>query len=254
MLAAGQTIGAARTFDVGLMDFRKPQNAFVNKKRYDVDFPALLAVLGWGVDPAATALAQIVAPQALYARCALDYFKAPVKATLTAKLSDHDGVLPRACRLVTAICGRRRAQAIGSTTRTRRTTRCSRRRHRWHRQLNVDPTVKLFSLNHNFEVRACVACAAAAARARQLDAPFSFRCARAGKRTGVRRDLDDQILLLRSGTQVSRRGRINGVILLRVSDRPGGSVRSDDRVAARGRCPALPTPWAFGGGAATFYR
>lgn len=90
-LASGSPIGNAKTFDIGLVDMRKPALSFANPTRYAANIEAVLAKFGLSASITAKAVVPRIVPQALYSRCALDYFIPDIKQQMIEKLASSDG-------------------------------------------------------------------------------------------------------------------------------------------------------------------
>lgn len=259
-VTAGQQLGTAQVFDIGVHDFRKPPQPFVNQARYKVNIPLLLADAGLGGNPIAATVAPRIIPQALYNRCFIDYYTPAPRAALTARLSDHDGV-PLASGAPPCFS---HMQDVPSTA-----------RGNWWPDLdpvhdalfredhalaltswNVTPTVELFSLNQNvpgfstslFDL---------GTPPDVVNAAFEFPV-RPGPQLTNRRfaEITDDAIYCYDLVRAHRGGpELRAVILLQVSDGPGGP-RSKLKIEfiKTSRCPALPRPWKFTGKEATYYR
>jgi hypothetical protein len=257
----GQLLGHAQTFDIGLHDFRKPPQPFVNQARYAVDLPVLLAAFpGLAGDPIALEVAPRIIPQALYNRCPIDYFRAPMKAMLTARLSDHDGA-PLASG--TPKC-HSHMRDIAKTA-----------RGNWWNDLdpvhdalmseehaialadwNVTPSVQLFSLNENVP-GFTAALFAPGTPASYVNTTLEFPVREGPQRTNRRfAEIADDALYCYDLVRIHRGGpRLQAVILLQVTDGPGGArSKLTIEFVKTSRCPALPKPWAFSGKQAVYYR
>lgn len=95
LVAAGQRLGVFDStrnlaFDLGLVDRRRPANAFVNPDRYRLP-ESLLA----GLTPEQLELAELIAPDDLHQHCPLDYFAPPLRASMEALLGSFDGSVRR---------------------------------------------------------------------------------------------------------------------------------------------------------------
>ena len=260
-VSAGQLLGTAQTFDVGLHDFRKPPQPFVNQARYKVDIPTLLAAFpGLADNPIAIAVAPRIIPQALYNRCFIDYYAPAPRAALTARLSDYDGA-PLASGAPPCFS---HMQDVPGTA-----------RGNWWPDLdpvhdalfqedhalaltswNVTPTAELFSLNENmpgfstslFDV---------GTPPDVVNAAFEFPVRPGPQRTNRRfAEITDDAIYCYDLVRAHRGGpSLRAVILLQVSDAPAGP-RSKLKIEfiKTSRCPALPQPWKFTGKEATFFR
>jgi hypothetical protein len=257
----GQLVGFAQAFDIGLHDFRKPPQPFVNPLRYKVDIPALLAAFpGLAGDPIAVTVAPRIIPQALYNRCPIDYFRPPQKAALIARLSDYDGAplaggtppchshmrdTPKTAKgnwwndldpLHDALLDEEHAIALAD----------------W----NVTPTVPLFSLNENVPGFSS-ALLEGVPPASYASATFEFPVREGPQRTNRRfAEITDDALYCYDLVRIHRGGpRLNAVILLQVTDGPGGP-RSQLNIefVKTSRCPALKLPWTFSGKQAVYHR
>jgi hypothetical protein len=259
-VTGGQLLGFAQTFDVGLQDFRKPTQPFVNQARYKVDVPTLLAALGLAGNPIAIAVTPRIMPQALYNRCFIDYYKPAPRAALTARLSDYDGA-PLASGVPPC---HSHMQDVPNTA-----------RGNWWNDLdpvhdalfaedhaialvnwNVTPTVELFSLNENVPGFS-VALFDAGTPPDVVNATFEFPVRPGPQRTNRRfAEITDDALYCYDLVRAHRGGpSLRAAILLQVSDGPGGP-RSKLKIefVPTSRCPALPMPWKFSGKEATYYR
>lgn len=259
-LAPGAFVGTADTFDVGLQDFRKPPLPFANQARYKVDIPALLVSFGLAGDPIATAVAPRIMPQALQNRCAIDYFSAPLRTAMTAKLADYDGV-PLASGV--PMC-HSHEQDVPKTA-----------QGNWWNDLdpvhdalfaeehalalvnwNVTPAVQLFSLNENVPGLTS-ALLEGAPPADYVNSAFEFPIREGPLRTNRRfAEITHNAIYCYDLVRIHRGGpRLNAVILLQVTDGPGGPrSKLNIEFVKTSRCPALPVPWKFGPGVATYYR
>ncbi len=259
-LGPGDFVGTADTFDIGLQDFRKVPLPFANQARYKVDIPLLLAGLGLAGDPIATTVVPRIIPQALYNRCAIDYFTPAPRTAMTAKLADYDGAPPASgtpkCHsheqdvpktaqgnwwndtdpVHDALFAEERALALVN----------------W----NVTPTVQLFSLNENVPGFTATLLEPGAAPD-DVNSAFEFPVREGPQRTNRRfAEITDDALYCYDLVRIHRGGwRLNAAILLQVTDGPSG-LRSKLQIEfiKTSRCPALPLPWKFGPGVATYYR
>ena len=259
-VTGGQLLGFAQTFDVGLHDFRKPEQPFVNQARYKVDIPTLLAAFGLAGNPIAVAVAPRIMPQALYNRCFIDYYKPAPRAALTARLSDYDG-LPLASGVPP--CHSHMQDVTGSA------------RGNWWNDLdpthdalfnedhavalvswNVTPTAELFSLNEN--VPGFTASLFDASTPPDIvNAAFEFPVRPGPQKTNRRfAEITDDALYCYDLVRAHRGGpSLRAAILLQVSDGPAGPrTKLKIEFVPTSRCPALPKPWKFSGKEATYYR
>jgi hypothetical protein len=259
-LSAGQVVGAAQTFDIGLHDFRKPPQPFVNPLRYQVDVPVLLASVGLAGNPIAAVVAPRIMPQALYSRCAIDYFTPTPRAAMTAKLADFDGTplasgtpkchshmqdVPKTAQgnwwpdldpVHDALLGEAKAIALVN----------------W----NVTPTVQLFSLNENVPGFTSALLEPGAAPD-DVNSPFEFPVRPGPQKTNRRfAEITDDALYCYDVVRVHRSGpRLNAVILVQLTDGPAGPrTELNIEFVKTSRCPALPVPWTFGPGVTSYYR
>lgn len=258
-LAPGQALGVAKTFDIGLHDFRKPPQPFVNQARYKVDIPALLAGVGLAADPIASVVAPNVIPQALFNRCAVDYFTPALSAALTAKLADYDGAplasgVPKCHSHMQDVS--KTAQGAWWPDLDPKHDALLDEAHaialvNW----NVDPTVQLFSFNENTPGMS-VALFPPGTPAGYVNSALEFRVRPSSPTNRKFAEITDSAIYCYDLVRIHRGGPpLNAVILLRVTDGPGGPrTRLDIEFIKTSRCPALPTPWKFGAGVATFYR
>ncbi|NOT41784.1 MAG: hypothetical protein HOP13_14965 [Alphaproteobacteria bacterium] len=260
-LAAGQFVGTAKTFDIGLHDFRKTPRPFVNQARYKVDLPVLFAAFpALGADPVAPVVAPRIIPQALYNRCAIDYFTPAPGAALTAKLADFDGA-PLASG--TPRCHSHMQDVLNTA------------QGNWWNDLdpvhdalfqeefaialvnwNVTPTVQLFSLNENVPGFTS-ALLDPGASPDDVNSSFEFPVREGPQRTNRRfAEITDDALYCYDLVRIHRGGpRLNAVILLQVTAGPGGPrTKLNIELVRTSRCPALPLPWTFGSGVAAYYR
>jgi hypothetical protein len=257
----GELLGEAKTFDIGLQDVRKPPQPFVNPQRYAVDFPALYALLPeLAGDPAAQALVETIVPRALANRCPIDYFKPGPQAALAAKLGDFDGATPASgnppCHShmqdVAFSAQGNWFHALDPTNAALLAEEFAVALANW----NVDPAVQLFSLNENVP-GFLPQLLEAPADPDDRNAAFEFPVREGPQRTNRRfAEIVDDALYCYDLVRVHRGGpRLEAVILLAVSDGPGGprSQLTLELVDAS-RCPALPEPWSFSGNAAIYYR
>jgi hypothetical protein len=261
LVTPGQLLGHAQTFDIGLHDFRKPPQPFVNPLRYKVDLPVLLAGFpALAGDPIALEVAPRIIPQALYNRCPIDYFRAGVKAMLIARLSDYDGAplasgtpkchshvqdVPKTAQgnwwndldpVHDALMAEEHAIALAN----------------W----NVTPTVELFSLNENVPGFSS-ALLEGAPPPSYANSTFEFPVREGPQRTNRRfAEITDDALYCYDLVRIHRGGpRLEAVILLQVTDGPGGArSKLNIEFVKTSRCPALPLPWKFGPGMTAFYR
>jgi hypothetical protein len=102
VVAAGQPLGvfdssAPMAFDLGLVDTRRPPNAFVRPERYRLP-DRLLA----GLTEEQLELVERVAPDDLHQHCPLDYFRPALRAAMEALLGSFDG---SARRTALPLCG-----------------------------------------------------------------------------------------------------------------------------------------------------
>lgn len=256
----GDLLGEAGVFDIGLQDFRKPAQPFVNPERYEVDFDALFDLFpGLDGDPVAEAVAEIIVPRALYNRCPLDYFKKNVKIALAALLADFDGAplasgAPPCHSHMQDVAGTAQGNwfpDLDTTNAALLTEESAVALVNW----NVDPSVELFSLNENvpgFAPELLEALAGPDDR----NAAFEFPVREGPQRTNRRfaEIVDDEIYCY-DLVRIHRGGlRLEAVILLRVSDGPDGPrTQLTLELVDASRCPALAQPWTFSE-PATYYR
>lgn len=259
-LAPGQMVGVAQTFDIGLHDYRKPPQPFVNQLRYKVDLPVLAASVGIPLTPEALDVARRIVPQALYNRCPIDYFTPLPRAQMTARLSDYDGA-PLASG--TPRC-HSHMQDVAQTA-----------QGNWWNDLdpvhdalmdeqhaialvnwNVTPTVQLFSLNETVPGFSS-SLLEGAPPASYANNRFEFPVREGPQRTNRRfAEITDNALYCYDLVRIHRGGpRLNAVILIQVDHGPGGARRQLKIEFVRtSRCPALPRPWRFSGREATYHR
>lgn len=261
VLNEGEFIGAAKTFDLGLHDFRKTPQPFVNPARYAIDLPVLIAsVPSLAADPLAAVVAPRIVPQSLYARCPIAYFKLLPRAAMTARLSAFSGTplasgIPKCHSHMQDVPGTAQgnwwpdfdpvhdklfeeSKAIALVN--------------W----NVDPTAQLFSFTRNTP-GLTLALFDSGTPASALDATFEFPVRAGPQRTNRRfSEINDAQIYCYDLVRIQHGGpHLRGVILLQLGDGPGGpKTRLDIEFVAASRCPALPTPWSFGPGKASFYR
>jgi hypothetical protein len=260
-LTPGQVLGTAKTFDMGLQDFRKAPHPFVNPARYAVDLPVLLAGFPpLGTDPIAVAVAPRIIPQALYNRCPIDYFTAAPRALLTARLSDYDGAplasgTPRCHSHMQDVPGTAQGNWFNDLDPVHDAL--------MHEDMaialvnwNVDPTAQLFSLNENvpgFSPSVLEAGAPASA----VNSAFEFPVRAGPQRTNRRfAEITDYEVYCYDKVRVHRGGpRLNSVILVQVADGPV-SRRSKLSIefVRGGDCRRLPMPWRLSPKAAVYYR
>lgn len=97
-LSAGQPLGivagpGVTTVDMGLIDTRRPQQAYVRPERYSIE-----AVLAEALNPPppnfTESLVYNIIPRRLYQFCPIDYFSDPVKSILQAKFAGYMGEEP----------------------------------------------------------------------------------------------------------------------------------------------------------------
>jgi hypothetical protein len=260
-VAGGDLLGYAQTFDIGLHDFRKPMQPFVNQARYKVDVPTLLAGFpGLAGDPIAVLVAPRIIPQALYNRCPVDYFKPVPRAALTAKLADYDGAPPASgappCHshmqdvvktaqgnwwndldpVHDALMDEEHAIALAN----------------W----NVTPSVQLFSFNENIPGYTS-ALFEPGAPPDQVNSTLEFPVREGPQRTNRRfKEITDAQIYCYDLVRTHRGGpRLLAAILLQVSDGPGGPrSKLTLEFVPKSRCPAVPAPWKFSASAVTYHR
>jgi hypothetical protein len=261
LVAAGQLIGHARTFDIGLHDFRKPPQPFVNPARYAVDFPALFAAFPeFGKNPAAKAIANVIVPQALFNRCPVDYFTPKPKAALEALLADYDGAplasgKPPCHSHMQDVPGTAQGNWF-SDEKPDHDALFAEETSLALANWNVDPTVQLFSLNENLPGFTS-ALLEAPAQPDDVNSAFEFPVREGPQRTNRRfAEIKDDAIYCYDLVRIHRGGlRLEAVILLAVSDGPGGPrSRLTIEVVKTSRCPALKEPWSFSKNAGTYYR
>lgn len=261
LVSPGELIGHARTFDIGLHDFRKTPQPFVNPARYAIDFPALFATFPeLGADPVAQAIAQLIVPQALFNRCPIDYFTPKPKKALQALLADFDGDPAASGK---PPCHSHMQDVPGTA------------QGNWFSDLepdhdalfaeetalalvnwNVDPAVQLFSLNENVPGFTS-ALLEAPAQPDDVNSAFEFPVREGPQRTNRRfAEIRDDAIYCYDLVRIHRGGpRLEAVILLAVSDGPGGTrSKLTIELVEVSRCPALKEPWEFSRKAATYYR
>jgi hypothetical protein len=261
VLTPGQLIGHAQTFDIGVHDFRKPPQPFANPARYAVDLPTLIAAFpGLAGDPIALAVAPHIIPQALFNRCPIDYFTAPLRAALTARLSDYDGAplasgAPRCHSHMQDVAGTAQGNWWNDTDPTHDAL-FSEDHAIALANWNVTPSVQLFSLNENVPGFSHTLLEAGALPD-YVNSTFEFPVRAGPQRTNRRfAEITDDAIYCYDLVRIHRGGpRLEAVILLQVNDGPGGprSKLTTEFVRAS-RCPALPTPWRFSRAAATYHR
>ena len=259
-LTPGAFVGTANTFDVGVQDFRKPPLPFANQARYKVDIPVLLASIGLAGDAIATTVVPRIVPQALQNRCPIDYFTPPLRAAMTAKLADFDGAplasgipkchsheqdVPKTAQgnwwndvdpVHDALFAEEHALALVN----------------W----NVTPSVELFSLNENVPGLTS-ALLEGAPPADYVNSAYEFPVRAGPQRTNRRfAEITDDALYCYDLVRIHRGGpRLLAVILLQVTTGPSGPrTKLNIEFVKASRCPALPVPWTFGPGVASYYR
>ncbi len=260
-LSPGQFVGTAKTFDIGLQDFRKTPQPFVNQARYKADLPALFAAFpALAADPVAPIVVPRMIPQALYNRCAIDYFTPGPRTAMTAKLADYDAT-PLASGVPAC---HSHEQDVPKTA-----------QGNWWNDLdpvndalfqeehaialvnwNVAPTQQLFSLNENVPGLTS-ALLEGAPPADYVNSAFEFPVREGPQRTNRRfAEITDDALYCYDLVRLHRGGpRLNAVILLQVTNGPGGPrTKLNIEFVKTSRCPALPLPWTFGRGVASYYR
>lgn len=261
LVTPGQLLGHAKTFDIGLHDFRKPPLPFANPARYAVDFPQLFAAFpNLAANPVAQALAKLIVPQALFNRCPIDYFRPKLRSALRALLADYDGAPPASGK---PLCHSQMQDVPGTA------------QGNWFADLNpnhdalfaeeravalinwnVDPTVQLFSLNENVPGFTS-GLLEASAQPSDVNSAFEFPVLEGPQRINRRfADIKDDAIYCYDHVRIHRGGpRLEAVILVSVSDGPHGprSKLTLELVKATG-CPAVKKPWTFSGQAATYYR
>jgi hypothetical protein len=257
----GQLLGHATTFDIGLHDFRKTPQPFVNPARYAVDFDALSAAFPeFADDPVAQQVSQRIVPQALFNRCPIDYFTPPLKAALEGLLADFDGD-PLASG--DPLCHSHMQDVPGtaqgnwfSDVEPDHDALFAEERAVALANWNVDPVVQLFSLNENVPGFTS-ALLEAPAQPDDVNSAFEFPVREGPQRTNRRfaEIVDDEIYCY-DLVRIHRGGpRLEAVILIAVSDGPGGPrSKLTLELVQTSRCPALAEPWAFSDEAATYYR
>jgi hypothetical protein len=261
MVTPGQLVGHAKIFDIGLQDFRKAPQPFVNPARYAADFPKLFAAFpDLAKDPIAQAVAKLIVPQALFNRCPIDYFRRKWKSALEALLADYDGAPPASGK---PPCHGHMQDVPGTA------------QGNWFSDLvpnhdalfaeeravalvnwNVDAIVQLFSLNENVPGFTS-ALLDASAQPGDVNAAFEFPVREGPQRTNRRfAEIKDDAIYCYDLVRVHRGGpRLDAVILISVSDGPGGPrSRLTFELVKASRCPAVPEPWTFSAQAATYYR
>jgi hypothetical protein len=257
-VSGGLLLGETQTFDFGLHDFRKPPQPFVNQARYKVNFPALFAAFPeLAGNPLALLVAPRIIPQSLYNRCPVDYFIPPLRALLTSRLSDYDGVplasgMPRCHSHEQDVP--RTAQGNWFNDLDPTNDALLDEEHaialvNW----NVTPTVQLFSLNEN--VPGFVP--AMLDPPNDVNAPYEFPVRPGPQRTNRRfAEIVDDALYCYDLVRIHRGGpQLKGVILIQVTNGPGGSrTKLNFEIVPVSRCPALPQPWAFSAKAVAYYR
>lgn len=260
-LAAGELLGQAKTFDMGLQDFRKAPQPFINPARYAVDIAALLAAFpSLAGDPIAPLVAPRIVPQALYNRCPIDYYIPSVRAALTARLADYDGTplatgvpkchshmqdVPKTAQgnwfndldpVHDALLHEREALALVN----------------W----NVDPAVQLFSLTDLVPGFAADALPPGTPPS-YLNSVFEYPV-RSGPQRSNRRfaEITDDAVYCYDKVRVHRGGPLlTSLILIRVSDRREAPRSKLEIEFVPGKsCRALPAPWTISSAAAVFYR
>jgi hypothetical protein len=261
MVTPGQLLGQAKTFDIGVEDFRKAPQPFVNPARYAVDFPALSAAFpSLAADPIVRALARLTIPQALFNRCPIDYFTPKLRAALEALLADYDGDppasgKPRCFSHMQDVPGTGQGGWFSDLNPNNDAILAEERAVAlipW----NIDPSVQLFSLNANvpgFGLNLLEN----TAQPNDVNSAFEFPVQQGPQRTNRRfAEIKDKAVYCYDHVRIHRGGpHLQAVILVAVSDGPGGPrskltlefVKVSD-------CAALKHPWTFSGQAATYYR
>jgi hypothetical protein len=120
----------------------------------------------------------------------------------------------------------------------------------------VDPTVRLFSLNENVPGFTS-ALLEASAQPGDVNSAFEFPVREGPQRTNRRfAEIKDDAVHCYDLVRVHRGGpRLEAVILIAVSDGPGGPrSKLTLEFVKVSRCAAVPEPWAFSAQAATYYR
>jgi hypothetical protein len=260
-LTPGQVIGHAQTFDIGVHDARKPPQPFVNPARYAVDLPTLLAGFpGLAGNPIALQVAPHIIPRALQNRCPIDYFTPPLRAALTARLSDHDGAplasgVPKCHSHMQDVPGTAQGNWWNDTDATHDALFAEEHAialANW----NVTPSVPLFSLNENVPGFSHTLLEPGAPP-HYVNSTFEFPVRPGPQRTNRRfAEITDSAIYCYDLVRIHRGGpRLNAVILIQVSDRRGAPrSRLTLELVPVSRCPALPRPWRFSRSAATYYR
>jgi hypothetical protein len=260
-VAAGQLIGHARNFDIGLHDFRKPPQPFVNPERYAIDFAALAAAFPeFAKNPVAKAIANVIVPQALFNRCPIDYFTPRAKAALEKLLADYDGD-PLASGKPPCHSHMQDVPdtAQGNWFADEKPDHDALFKEETSLSLanwNVDPTVQLFSMNENAPGFTS-ALLEAPAQPDDVNSAFEFPVREGPQRTNRRfAEIKDDAIYCYDLVRIHRGGpRLEAVILLAVSDGPGGPrSKLTIEFVKTSRCPALKEPWAFSKNAGTYYR
>jgi len=259
-LEAGAFIGVARSFDIGLHDFRMTPLAFANPARYAVDFSTLFAAFpAIAADPIAATVAPRIVPQALYNRCPIDYFAVRVRAAMTALLADYDGIplasgTPRCHSHMQDVSGRAQGNWWPDTEPTHDALFEEERTIalvNW----NVDPRVQLFSFNENTP-GLDPSLLEAGAPADDVNSAFEFPVRGSGR---VNRKFADvtagapycyELLRVLGGGR-----RLEAVVLIEVTAGPGGrAAQLWFQIVRAPSCAALPLPWSFGRGSVKFFR
>jgi len=121
---------------------------------------------------------------------------------------------------------------------------------------NVTPAVELFSLNENVPGLTS-ALLEGAPPADYVTSAFEFPVRAGPQRTNRRfAEITDDALYCYDRVRLHRGGpRLLAVILVQVTDGPAGArTKLNIEFVRAADCRALPMPWTFGPGAASYYR
>ncbi len=252
-LMVGAPIGKAATFDIGLVDTRKPALSFANPARYAANVGALLETLKLSGNETAKQVIPRIIPQALYSRCALDYFASGLRQTMYAMLAGSDGTIKAKGR---PLCHSNMQDVSGSA-----------QGNWWSGQSavnaflnddmalslsnsNVDPSVPLFSLNGKTpnDVQAgvygfVVPPSLLAAAMKPVNRRFS--------------DVKDLNIQCYAGLAPASGGTTLNVVVLLQLDQYRSATPNRLRIEFihdKKSCSEIKTPWAFGPAATLLYR
>lgn len=219
-------------------DFRKPPQPFANPARYAVDLPTLIAAFpGLANDPIALAVASHIIPQALFNRCPIDYFTPPLRAALTARLSDFDGAplasgTPKCHSHMQDVPGTAHGNWWNDTDPTHDALFAEEQAlalANW----NVTPSVQLLSLNQNVPGFSH-ALLEAGASPDDVNSTFEFPVRPGPQRTNRRFDeITDDAIYCYDHVRVHRGGpRLRAVILLQVRRPRRRAIEAHHRIRA----------------------